>query len=108
MPESHTAITNAVLLTLLPKLQRLGQFLDTKLNGQLTVVCSDDPDEYKSLLHDTLIAPTPAVALKVAGIHAKPFPIENTPCSDVSQDTVRYSSCKVWTPRFGFLPKRHV
>ncbi|KAG0296419.1 hypothetical protein BGZ96_009502 [Linnemannia gamsii] len=88
MPESHTAITNAVLLTLLPNLQRLGQFLDAKLNGHLTVVCSDDPVEYKDLLHDTLIAPTPAVALKVAGIHAKPFPTENMPCPDGVQDAV--------------------
>ncbi|KAF9147000.1 hypothetical protein BG015_011419, partial [Linnemannia schmuckeri] len=86
MAESHAAITNAVLLTLLPGLQRLGQFLDTKLNGQLTVVCSDDPVEYKSLLHDTLVAPTPAAALKEAGIHLQPFPTENTQFPDGRQD----------------------
>ena len=90
MDESNAAITNAVLLTLFPGLQRLGQFLDTNLNGHPTVVCSDDPPGYKCLLHDTLVAPTPAAVMKDAGIAIQAFPTESrqSPCG--RQDDVRY------------------
>lgn len=90
MAESNAAITNAVLLTLLPGLQRLGQFLDTNLNGQPTVVCNDDPAEYKCLLHDTLVAPTPAAAMKDAGVAIQPFPTESRQSPGGRQDDVRY------------------
>lgn len=90
MAESNAAITNAVLLTLLPGLQRLSQFLDTNLNAQSTVVCSDDPAEYKCLLHDTLVAPTPAAAMKDAGIAIQSFPTESRQSPGGRQDDVRF------------------
>ncbi|KAG0079000.1 hypothetical protein BGZ90_003804 [Linnemannia elongata] len=89
MAESNAAITNAVLLTLLPGLQRLSQFLDTNLNAQSTVVCSDDPAEYKCLLHDTLVAPTPAAAMKDAGIAIQSFPTESRQTPGGRQDDIR-------------------
>ncbi|KAK5823195.1 hypothetical protein F5H01DRAFT_131766 [Linnemannia elongata] len=88
MAESNAAITNAVLLTLLPGLQRLSQFLDTNLNAQSTVVCSDDPAEYKCLLHDTLVAPTPAAAMKDAGIAIQSFPTESRQSPGGRQDDI--------------------
>jgi hypothetical protein len=92
MTGSHAPITNAVLLTLLPKLQRLSQFLEVNLNGQLAFIVSDDSTEYKDLLHGTLVAPTPADALEVAGIRPTAFPAENFPCTEGSQDIVEYLS----------------
>ncbi|KAF9140469.1 hypothetical protein BGX30_006482 [Mortierella sp. GBA39] len=98
MAESDAAITNAVLLTLLPGLQRLGQFLDANLNGQPTVVCSDDPAEYKCLLHDTLVAPTPAAAMKNAGIAIQPFPTESRQSPSGRQDDIVDSAIRHTCP----------
>ncbi|KAG0217535.1 hypothetical protein BGX33_010303 [Mortierella sp. NVP41] len=88
MSDSKTAITNAVLLTLFPKLQRLGQYLVTNLHGQLTVVCSNDSTEYRKLLHDTLVGPTPAASLEAGGVHATSFPTENAPWPEGSQNFI--------------------
>lgn len=82
--ETQTPITNAVLLTTFPKLSRLDDFLQERLDHGLAFIQSDDSSDYKNLLHSTLVS-----TMEGHG-HLKPFPTGNKPCPDGIQTEVVY------------------
>ncbi|KAF8983482.1 hypothetical protein BGZ46_010157 [Entomortierella lignicola] len=86
-------ITNAVLLTLFPKICRLDEYLSEHL--QLEFMYEFDSLDYKELLNKTLVANNAALVTSTKAnitTTSKPFPTGNKPNPEGSQNEVTGSS----------------
>ncbi|KAF9360598.1 hypothetical protein BGX26_008583, partial [Mortierella sp. AD094] len=88
MSSSASPITNAVLLTLFPKICRLDDYLARHL--ELEFVNELDSTDFKELLHNTLVANNTALATNVKPDTTlnKPFPSRNKPNPEGNQNEI--------------------
>ncbi|KAF9398344.1 hypothetical protein BGX21_007910 [Mortierella sp. AD011] len=88
MSSSASPITNAILLTLFPRICRLDEYLAGHLEFEF--VNEHDSTDFKELLHNTLVANNNELAKNVKPDTAlnKPFPCENKPNSEGNQNKI--------------------